>query len=203
MFKNLFGPSKDEIWSQLAEQVEGKFIDRGWLHDDKVEARHGDWAITLGTKVVTTGKITVIYTELQAPFRNQDNFRFSITRRSIFSGLGKFLGLQDIEIGEPQFDHDFIIKGNKEDKVKELLQVAAIRDLLAAQPEVHFEIKADEYFFSRNYPEGVDILNFRIHGILTDLERLKNLYNLFSETLDQLGRMGIATGFLPEEKEIN
>ena len=40
---------------------------------------------------------------------NKDGFRFKIYRKTVFSGLGKMLGMQDIEVGYADFDEAFIL----------------------------------------------------------------------------------------------
>jgi sensor c-di-GMP phosphodiesterase-like protein len=47
----------------------------------------------------------------------EEGFRFAIYRKGFFSDLGKLMGMQDIEVGDPEFDEAFIIKGNDESKV--------------------------------------------------------------------------------------
>ena len=42
------------------------------------------------------------------------------------------------------------------------------------------------------FPEGVDELYFNVAGVIKDLDRLKLLYELFAETLDQLCLTGAA-----------
>lgn len=49
---------------------------------------------------------------MRAPFFNQRGFRFRVTPKHLFSGIGKFFGAQDIEIGDLEFDEEFIIKTN-------------------------------------------------------------------------------------------
>jgi len=190
MLKGFFGPAKEEVWRQLAAQLQGNFVDGGFFGKDKVEVQHGDWTITLETLVVSTGKSSVVYAILQAPFHNPDNFRFSVSRRGLFTDIGKFFGMQDIQIGSPEFDHDFVIQGNNEDKVRQLLANSTIRDLIDLQPKVHFQIKPDDGFFSRKYPVGTERLYFRNLGVIKDLDRLKNLYNLFFATLEGLNQLG-------------
>jgi hypothetical protein len=189
MLKQIFGPDKEEVWRQLAAQLNGNYVDGGFFGKDKVEVQHADWTITLETLVVSTGKSTIVYTILQAPFHNPDNFRFSINRRGIFTDIGKFFGMQDIATGDPEFDHDFVIQGNNEEKVRQLLANSTIRDLIGLQPKIHFQIKPDDGLFSRKYPVGTERLYFRNLGIIRDLDRLKNLYDLFFATLDQLHQL--------------
>ncbi|MEO8129373.1 MAG: hypothetical protein ABI822_19880 [Bryobacteraceae bacterium] len=62
-------------------------------------------------------------------------------RKQIFSELGKMLGMQDVDVGQPDFDRDFIIQGTDEAKLRRLFANARIRELIAAQPQIHFTVK--------------------------------------------------------------
>jgi hypothetical protein len=192
--RNLFGPSRDEIWQQFAAAVGGNFSEGGFWNGGKVEATHGQWTVTLDTYTVSTGKSSITYTRMRAPYVNPDGFQFNIYRQGIFSNIGKKLGMQDVTVGYPQFDEDFIIKGNDEAKLRRLFANAKIRELIAAQPEINFCVRDDEQKFwgGRNFPSGVDELYFQVTGVIKDVDRLKLLYDLFSEALDELCRMGSA-----------
>ena len=75
----------------------------------------GPWTITLDTYTESTRRQShVTYTRMRAPYVNPEGFRFTIYRKGFFSDLGKLLGMQDIEVGDPEFDEAFIIKGNDE-----------------------------------------------------------------------------------------
>ena len=191
MLRRLFGPSRKEIWKQLSDQMGGRFTSGTWK-GERVDVSHDAWTLTLDSYVVSTGKVIITYTRMRAPFVNPDGFRFTIHRKSIFSGIGKFLGLQDVEIGHPRFDEDFIIKGNDESKLRALFASEQLRALIAAQPEIHFAIRDDEGWFGKTFPEGVDELVFAVAVDIRDLERLKALFELFAETLEQLCRIGSA-----------
>jgi hypothetical protein len=127
-----------------------------------------------------------------------EGFRFTVYRKGIFSDIGKWLGMQDIEMGDTKFDLDFILKSNQERKLRELLGSSRIRELISQQPDIYFSVKDDEGFFSSKFPEGVDELYFQVVGVIKDVERLKSLYDLFAETLDQLCRIGAASQNTPD-----
>ena len=102
--------------------------------------------------------------------------------------------MQDVDIGVPQFDEDFIIKGNDEAKLRRLFSNAKLRELISAQPDIHFCVKDDENRFrgGQIFPPDVDELYFQVTGVIKDVERLKKLFDLFAKTLDELCRMGSA-----------
>ena len=189
----LFGPSRKEMWQKLSEAVGGRYVDGGFWKGDKVQIDHEDWTVTLDSYAVSTGKTTVVYTRMRAPFVNPTGFRFLVYRKSMFTGLGKFFGMQDIEIGDSLFDEDFVVQSTDEDRIKLLLSAPKLRELIAAQKEINFGVKNDEGWFGTKFPEGVDELHFVRTGIIKDVERLERLYELFAETLDELCRIGAAS----------
>ena len=191
--RRIFGPSRKEMWTKLADEIHGQYVKGGWWKADKVQIEHNDWTLTLDTYVVSTGKTVVVFTRMRAPFVNPSGFRFLVYRRSIFTGIGKFFGMQDIEIGDPPFDDSFVIQATDEYKVRQLLGQTKIRELISAQKDINFAVKDDEGWFGSKFPEGVDELHFTVGGIITDIDRLKLLYELFAETLDELCRMGTAS----------
>ena len=197
ILKNLFGPSRQEIWKQLCTEIGAQYVDGGFWKGDKVQATHGPWTITLDTYTVSNGKTSTTYTRMRAPFVNTESFRFTVYRKGIFSDIGKWFGMQDIEIGDEAFDRDFILKSNQELKLQELLGSSGLRDLIDRQPEIYFAVKDDEGYFGSSFPEGVDELYFQVVGVIKDVERLKLLYELFSETLEQLCRIGSANENAP------
>jgi hypothetical protein len=175
MLRKIFGPSKEEVWRQLSKEIGAEYIDRGVWKGNKVVAKTKEWTITLDTYTVSTGKSHVTFTRIRAPYVNADGFRFKIYRKGIFSAIGKYFGMQDIEVGYPDFDRDFIIKGTDESKLRSLFNNATIRQLIQRQPDISFEVKDDEGWFAEKFPEGVDELYFQVVGIIKDIDRLKSL----------------------------
>lgn len=192
VLRRIFGPSKAEVWRQVSEQIGGEYDSGGFFKSDTLKASDGEWTITLDTYVVSTGKTTIPYTRIRAPYVNPDDFRFNVYRKSIFTPLGKLMGMQDVEVGHAEFDEEFVIKGTDEHKLQALFNNATIRSLIEAQKSINFSVKDSEGWFGKTFPDNVDELHFVVTGIIKDPERLKLLFDLFSETLDELCRMGSA-----------
>lgn len=193
-----FGPSKTELWHQLADKIGGEYVESKWGTGDAVVATHGQWTFTLDTYVVPAGKTIIMFTRLRAPYINPEGFRFHIYRRGFFTELGKKLGMQDIEIGAEPFDHDFVIKSNNEERVKMLLADPELRRQLSALPEVSLEVRDSEGWFGPSFPDDVDELYFNVAGIIKDVTVLQGLFELFATTLDRLCEIGSAYADDPE-----
>ncbi len=183
-----FGPSKDEVWRQLSEEMGAEFVEGRFCKGSKVQTHAGPWTVTLD--IYNDGESQA--TRLRAPYVNSDGFRFTIYRKGFFSDLGKLLGMQDIEVGDPEFDEAFIIKGNDESRVVSLFSNSKIRQMIQDQPKIRLDVKDSEGWFGPKFPENVDELQFRVIGVIKDVERLKSLFDLFAAVLDQLCRIGSA-----------
>jgi hypothetical protein len=188
-----FGPSKEEVWRQLCREIGAEFVAGGFWKGTKAQARAGPWTITLDTFTVSSGESSQTFTRLRAPFVNPGGFRFTIYRKGLFSELGKLLGMQDIEVGHPEFDEAFIIQGNDEFKVLDLFADAGLRSLALAQPRLRLSVKDDEGWFRVQFPEGVDELYFQAGGVIKDIKRLRGLFDLFVAVLERLCQIGAAS----------
>ena len=179
--QRLFGPSRETIWRQLAEEIDAIYVDE-W-RGDRVVASHDGWRVTLDTEHNPATKVSD--TRMRARFSNPSDFRFTIYRKGLLSGLATHLGMQDVEVGHEAFDREFVIKGNDEHRLKRLFGNARIRALLEAQPAVHFAV-VEPGWFDGEKEEGKDWLVFTVSGVLKDQARLKGLFDLFAETLDEI-----------------
>jgi hypothetical protein len=192
MLRDIFGLSKDEVWRQLSTEIGAEFVEGGFWQGDKVQARVKEWIITLDAYTVSAGRNAVTYTRMRAPFVNTDGFRFKLYRKGPLSGLGKKFGIEDVEVGFPEFDRDLIIQGNDDGKVLKLFSDSTIRRLIQSQPDIQLEVKDDEGWFGAIFPQGVDELYFQVVGTVKDVERLKSLFELFAEVLNRLCHIGSA-----------
>jgi hypothetical protein len=49
ILRDLFGPSRDEIWQQFAAVVSGNFTENSFWNGSKVVATQSQWTVTLDT----------------------------------------------------------------------------------------------------------------------------------------------------------
>jgi hypothetical protein len=197
IFGPLLGPSKDEIWGKIANDIGGSYEDGGFFGRDVLHYHSGQWEITLDTYTVNSGKSSQTFTRMRAPFVNKDGLYFKIYREGVFTAIAKTFGMQEIEIGDTFFDLDFIIRGNNPDKIKHLLADERLKALIRNQPYICFEIKDDEGWFGASFPDGVDELYFECRGIINDESLLRNLFDMFCLTLQRLVEMDSASDSKP------
>jgi hypothetical protein len=165
---------QDAAWEQLASEIGAEFVKGGFFRSNKVQAKVREWIVTLDTFSVPSGDSSTVYTRMRAPLQSRDGFQFTIFRIGFISKLDKALGAQDIDIGDPDFDREFVIQGNNEPKVRVLLANLRIRQLIQGQKSIRLGVRDNE-------------LRFEVQGVIKDVERLKSLFELFKEMLYQLG----------------
>lgn len=194
----LSGSSRKEVWKQLSEEIHARYIEGGYFKIPRLEYHHNSWTIYLDTYTVSTGKSHITYTRMRAPFINQKKFLFKIYRKGVFSNIGKAFGMQDIEIGYDYFDNDYIIKGNDELLIRRVFQNHELRDLIEKQKKILLEIKNNEGRFGPKFKDHESELYFICIGVITDKERLKNLFELFKKIMNEFEMIGITVHQKPE-----
>ena len=130
LLNDIFGPSKDALWSQVAAEVCGEHKPDGLSKSGGVRCKHKQWEIVLDTCTVNSGKGTTQYTRMRAPFINKDGLYFKLYRKDFLTGIRSFFGMHDIEVGDKYFDEQFIIKGNNAPKLRQLLADPALKQLI-------------------------------------------------------------------------
>lgn len=188
LFKNVLGPSQEEIWKQFAEEIDASYDNGSLVEAKKIISKYAPWTITIDTYTQSIGgKINLTFTRFTSQFINDEGFNFEIYRRNRFNNLGITIGMQDIDIGYSDFDENFIIKGNDEQKIKELFSSDKIRELISDQTNIKLKIN-DKGWFS-DTPEGLDVLQLETNAVVKDIYEFRELYMLFILVLNKLSLM--------------
>jgi hypothetical protein len=192
-----FGPKRAEVWNQLSAQLGGAYCKGTWRRSDRITVEHGHWTITLDTFTVHANNAHIPFTRFRAPFLATGSFRCKVYRSSLFSVIGKWFGMQDVVVGDADFDANFIVKSNDEAKVRELLTGPELRQRLQAMKGTTLSIEDHEGWFGPKFPKDTDELRVLVGGHLKDTERLRALFALFVVALDRIEAVGIARAGKP------
>lgn len=197
IIEKLFGPSKQKIaWQQLADELGGEFT-YGFGKGYRLETSFDNWSIILDTYTVSTGNSAVTYTRMRMPFVNKAGLSLKLYNAGMFSNVGKFLGMQDIEIGDAAFDEKYIIKANDAEMVKQLFSSDMLKYIIDNHPKIHIEVKDLDKGLVQPVSHEVKQLYFQETGVIKDIDRLKRLYLLFNEFIKQLIAIGAAVDESP------
>jgi hypothetical protein len=191
LWRELFGVTEEDAWKVLADEIGARHERTDALFGRRVVAQAGAWQIVLEND--NRGA-----THMRSPYINRDGFWFRIYRAGTFTEVAKRFGLQDVQIGEPLFDGRYVIQSNNPFKIRLFLQDMRLRQLIWAYPHLMFEVKRhDRDLFIKRFPKGVDELYLVVGTAVTDLDRLRVMFALFSQALSQLHEIGSAEDYPP------
>ena len=201
---------QEAAWKQLSTEIGGELITRrergrrflGRHMQLAVVAKVGSSPIALDLKL-EAGADTVpswLVTRISAPYVARDTFSFSVRRLqarltdgALLRGMAKLSGRHKVEAGDLGFDRDFLITANDTDKVRALLADPRIRGLIQAQPSLDISAARPAWRLFKKSSQRLSVLRFEEEGVITDVQRLKSLFELIQETLNQLCQIGAAS----------
>jgi hypothetical protein len=180
------------VWMELAEEWKGEFIDDHSLVTLRLPHAEKPWHVTF--QMHAHGKPAGETTVIAAPFVARHPFKFAIRNSKTVEELAKVFGMQDIVIGDPDFDRDYIIQGNHPDHVIDFFSHPGIKEAIKQQSSINLSIMD-----SRNKQFGIapppheNVLLFVEKGHINSFDRNSSLYELMHNTLDHLHTLGVAS----------
>lgn len=195
-------PSNEEqAWRELASEIGAEFLRDQSSRTMKVVARMKRWSVTLheGRRAADSSWEHVYRTRIiAAPYVSKDGFSFELYRKGPLSDLWrKIFGTKDIEVACPESDRPFFIKGDDKPKVRALAANSRIPQLMQCQPSI--SVKVLQAKATPDFAEEIDALYADLgYEPIMDVERLKSLFGLFAEILNELSHMGSASEEEPD-----
>ena len=111
---------------------------------------------------------------IEVPFENQDALEFMIIPETGWDKIKKAFGhLEEIEVGQSDFDAMFLVRGNDQGKIKSLFSKPHIREFLLNQRSLGLQLTPTS-------------LNFYTILYIGSFDHLKVIYDGFSEILNEL-----------------
>lgn len=201
--RNIFGPSQTEAYQQIANELNAEYHEvdsRSKSARGRIDISFQPWRITVDISESENVDGRTFYTRVRAPFVQdyKEAFEFELYRGDVFTRIGKLFGMQDIEIGDSRFDKDFIIQGNNAEMVQTLLDNPRMREILSAQQHFHFTIDEQGENEDKGLPKGTGMLTFKTGGVITDLEKISTLVELFKVSLEHMTKIGLIQKEDPE-----
>ena len=136
--RQLFGPSREEIWRQLCSEIGAQYVEGGFWKGDKVQAHCGQWTITLGhLHRERRGNYAQPTLGFGHPTSTKTGFDSRSTARASSAILASCWGCRTWKWASRSFDEAFIIKGNDETKLRALFANPKIRQLIEMQPSIY------------------------------------------------------------------
>ncbi len=196
IYEWIFGKSYQEVWKQFAKENNGTFILANGANEDCVEILYHDFKISFDTyiHVIVVGSSSRVFecTRVKVELILPDNIKFKITKQDTLDTIGKIFGLQDIVIGDKEFDRAFLVKGNEEFKIQQLFSGDNLRYQMLSQKDIRLEISDNTNPFDEKIQEGNSLLFYLSEEKIKNIEQLNSLYKLFTELLNQLMKISSA-----------
>lgn len=190
-----FNKHRETLWSQLRKELDEK----GNWSGEALRVSAGPFTVTLDVHAQVAGRGSEVVTRMRAAYINRDGFRFGLKRRSWMSDLTTFLGEQDLEIGDEDFDRQWVIKSNNVAELKRLLARPNVRERMSGCGVLQrLEVRDDEGWFGPEFPGEVDELYLEAEGRVSDAATLGELFAIFAGALTLLTQVGSAYESDPE-----
>ncbi len=193
-------------FERLAEEMGREEIDS--LGEHAIDIPYRNWVVSFRPEhaSVRGGGTDIIHlpgsARIVAEYITKDGFTFEVRRRGF---VRRLFNRGAIQVGDAEINREFAITGSDEEKVKRLFANVKIRDLLRAQPSIRLRVKGPQYFFGllKLHPVAGEVvtLHFEEGRAIRDAERLRGLFQLFKEILDQLVVIGSASEDNPGMRE--
>jgi hypothetical protein len=117
---------------------------------------------------------TSYYMRIQLWHKGSVKGEIAIYREGLFSGLGKALGAQDIQVGNEEFDKAFMVKGEDEKQVKSILDSDLQQKFL--QDKTALSILSDRVYFE-----------YGVH--IDDKEKIKKILRLMNDVAEKVEKL--------------
>ena len=136
---------REEALAIVAQRLGGTLTPGTFWQQPKITFEYKSYAANI-EYYSTGGKHPTLYTRLFFHFQRTPPLNVRVYPERLFSKIGKFLGGQDIQLGDENFDDKFMIKGSDAARVKDFLSPdvrQAIFELRALTMNDHIDISTE------------------------------------------------------------
>ena len=113
-----------DAWKEAASQLRIHHRAGDFLTKPELYGKVRDCRVKITLRNKSQGKHSTKYTCYEVSYPQVLTFGLHLKEQTAFSGLKRFLGAQDIEVGDPTFDDFVVVKSNDSVNAKEFLNPA-------------------------------------------------------------------------------
>ena len=184
--------NKKSSWEELGRKRNGVYEKGTFIKSENVMFKYKNSSILLESYTTMVGNTPIVSTQIRALFKNPDRLSFKLYHEGFFSSIGKMFGMQDILIGDDEFDQRFVIKGNDEDKIRHLLADYKLKQLLLMGKPIAIEVRLKDKCLKR---QDESILLYQATGLIKDMDTLESLLDVFERFIDRMIEIGLSDEF--------
>lgn len=116
----------NERWLGASQRLKLQFEPATGFGRPRMWGTYRGHPVTLDVRVYGSGKSQKTYTRAEVNLSSDLPRGLAVSNEHFFSGVGKFFGSQDIQVGNPALDDAFVIKGDNEHEVRALFASAGL-----------------------------------------------------------------------------
>ncbi|MEO6221432.1 MAG: hypothetical protein ABIO81_13450 [Ginsengibacter sp.] len=170
----------DEIWQQITEEIDNSELGYSFIINCQNKKVFLDIDIDPGGGFEGGYQ----FTKLRSQLENAGEFRFALHHQGLLDEIGKFFGMEDVATGYSEFDKKVIVKTNDLAKVKSIFSEKHTRMVIEDLNDFKFHITQHHIDETEN---KAYFLELNIEEAITDMIRLRQIYNAFSSVLTGIG----------------
>jgi len=126
-----------EAWKQAASQLRIHYNAGDFLTKPELYGKVRGCRVKITTRTKNQGGGSKKFTHYEINYLQDLRFGLSLTEQTAFSGLKKFFGANDIEVGDPSFDDFVVVRSHDSARAREFLNPARrlyVRRMLSLYP---------------------------------------------------------------------
>jgi hypothetical protein len=186
------------VWMDLTDELNGEFEDGTYAVKAKLPLAGTPFSLAMQMHTHPMGQAISETTVLAVPFNFENEFQFAVHNSSAVEEVAKILGLQDIVVGDAEFDKTYIIQGSDPRMVQKFFSDANFKTKIQEQKAVNLSVVDSHHKqFGITPPKGVGVLTFVEKGAVNSFERLTSLVELMALTVERLQTLGVAAQDAP------
>lgn len=211
---NIFG--WEYVWRDFADSKGGEVISDTAKENNpilfmRLPVDGTDAHVTI-TPYALKGKSKGVGTSATLHYAPREHFAFSIRVEKGIDQIGKAMGLQDIQLGDQEFDHRFLIQGTDVGHVRNLFADMHLRDLILSNAVTELRLNVDGHDLppEHSIPQGRHAVVYSHDHAIDKFEQLEALCNILTSVVHRLGAMPALAGedrqqfeSAPEEEPAN
>jgi hypothetical protein len=120
--------NQNQKWAAIAASIGLDFVEGSFLSYPRLLGSFDGVDVVVDTETRGSGKSKTVYTRFSATIPEPMPAGLALLKEGFLSGIGKFFGAQDIQLGDKRVDDALIIKGEDVAGVKRLLADRAVAD---------------------------------------------------------------------------
>lgn len=188
LHSNIYG--WEYVWEEFAEEKGGKVVKDGQGDEGNIVALHIPLA---NTDTVISIANAAAGTSMAFSYEPSNDFTMRIFADSPIHKLEKVFGLQDLKIGDREFDSKYVIQSNHPNIVEQLVASDELRKAIILENVAELRTVSPSVGFDKRWyvPPTHNVLLCQQHVFLDKFDQLDCIYKILTQLLSALQDCGL------------